>query len=123
MVVLRRYVAETEYRGRRRGWPYCLREIKLPVLSALCGPQRPAHLGFSHDRLRQQCFPGAGRTLRKVDGVEGLGGGVSPPLTPTLRRLDLVALTRRVPMRLVNTHHRCQSSEEHECEDDGSLHH
>ena len=39
-----------------------------------------------------------------------------------LRSLDVVALTRRVPMGFGNARHGCKSTEEHECEDDDSLH-
>jgi hypothetical protein len=39
-----------------------------------------------------------------------------------LRSLDLVAMTRIVPMGFGNARHGCKSTEEHECEDDDSLH-
>src|SRR5439155_7150871 len=50
------------------------------------------------------------------------GGGETPPPTPMLRSLDLVAMTRVVPMGFGNARHGCKSTEEHEREDDDSLH-
>src|SRR6267142_2769040 len=75
------------------------------------------------DNERDERHESEERRLVHPPTGEGLGGGVSPPPTPTLRRLDLVALARVVPARLGNTHHGCKSPEEHEREDDGSLHH
>src|SRR5438128_10656968 len=64
------------------------------------------------------------RGLNRPEGrrSSGLGGGVCPPATPTLRSLDVVALTRRVPMGFGNARHGRNSPEEHECENDESLH-
>ena len=54
--------------------------------------------------------------------VAAWGAELPPPPTATLRSLDLVALTRIVPMGFGNARHGCKSTEEHECEDDDSLH-
>jgi hypothetical protein len=76
--------------------------------------------------------PGPSSTTRIVSVAEaadssrvpppGMGGEFHPPPTPMLRSLDLVAMTRVVPMGFGNARHGCKSTEEHEREDDDSLH-